>query len=121
MSATIFATRCREDPITRHRLRGGTAGVLDRKDSKSAQDLVREDLRKIEREIEIKILTLDLGNKLHHQFDKEFFLFLIFSPKESNPSSFYIPSFIGALMHMTHVRVQKSMCAIWRSCVTCGT
>ena len=89
---------------------------------RSWHTLAREDLRKIEREIEIKLLTLDLGNKLYYQFDKEFFFFLIFSPKESNPSSFYIPSFIDALMHMMHVRVQKQcMCAIWRSCVTCGT
>ena len=51
--------RCREDPVTRHGSRGGTAGVLDRKDSKLAQALAREDLRKIEREIEIKLLTLD--------------------------------------------------------------
>ena len=46
-------------------------------------------------------------NKLHDQFDKEFFLFLILSQKESNPSSFFIPSFIDALMHMMHARVQK--------------
>ena len=47
--------RCREDPITRHGSRGGTAGVLDRKDSTLAQALARRDLRKIEREIEIKL------------------------------------------------------------------
>ena len=41
------------------------------------------------------------------QFDKEFFFFLILSQKESNPFSFFIPSFIDALMHMIHVRVQK--------------
>ena len=61
----------------------------------------------MEIEIGIKFLSLDLRNKLHGQFDKEFFFFLILSQKESNPSSFFIPSFIDVLMHMMHVRVQK--------------
>ena len=47
--------RCREDPVTRHGSRGGTAGVLDRKDSTLAQALARRDLRKNEREIETKL------------------------------------------------------------------
>ena len=57
-------------------------------------------------------------NELHHQ---EFLLLLNFyNPKESNLSSFYIPSYIGALKHMMHVRVQKKnvrhlalMCYMW--------
>ena len=55
------------------------------------------------------------GNKLHHQFHQEFFF--LFLSKESNPSSFYIPSFIGAPMHMMHVRVHVRhlalMCYMW--------
>ena len=37
--------RCRDDPITRHGSRGGTAGVLDRKDSTLTQALSRRDSR----------------------------------------------------------------------------
>ena len=47
--------RCRDDPIARHGSRGGTAGVLDQKDSTLAQALARRDLRKNEREIETKL------------------------------------------------------------------
>ena len=47
-------TRCRDDPIARHGSRGGTAGVLDRKDSTLTQALARRDLIKNEREIETK-------------------------------------------------------------------
>ena len=39
------SARCRDDPIARHGSRGGTAGVLDRKDSMLAQALARRDLR----------------------------------------------------------------------------
>ena len=46
--------RCRDDPIARHGSRGGTAGVLDRKDSTLTQALARRDLIKSEREIETK-------------------------------------------------------------------
>ena len=49
-----FRTRCRDDPIARHGSRGGTAGVLDRKDSTLTQALARRDLIKSEREIETK-------------------------------------------------------------------
>ena len=45
---------CRDDPIARHGSRGGTAGVLDWKDSTLTQALARRDLIKNEREIETK-------------------------------------------------------------------
>ena len=46
-------SRCRDDPIARHGSRGGTAGVLDQKDSTLAQTLARRDLRKNERELRL--------------------------------------------------------------------
>ena len=59
------------------------------------------------KERKIELLSLDLRNKLHDQLDNEFFFFLILSQKEPNLSSFFIPSFMDALMHMMHVRVQE--------------
>ena len=72
--------RCREDLVTRHGSRGGTAGVLDRKDLTFAQALARRDLRKIERERLRLNFNFSFRNKLHHQFHQEFF-FLIFITK----------------------------------------
>ena len=54
-------TRCREDPVIRHGSRGGTVGVLDRKDPTLTQALARRDLTKIEREIEINVHLNVLG------------------------------------------------------------
>ena len=51
---------------------------------------------------------------------KNFSSSYFFPPIESNLSFFYIPSFIDALMHMMHVKVQKLhvrhlalMCYMW--------
>ena len=48
------------------------------------------------------------------------FYFLIFYYPKKSTSSFYIPSYIGAPMHIMHVRVQKKnvchlalMCYMW--------